>query len=89
MVACYGGDEFALVLPEVGAEIAQRVIRWISERLSGDGEFPAVSASAGAAVYPVDGDTVERLLGAADRALYRMKGSPNGVKALTRIAACF
>ena len=87
--ARYGGDEFALVLPEAGAEIAQRVIRRISERLSGDGEFPAVSASAGAAVYPVDGDTVERLLGAADRALYRMKGSPNGVKALTRIAACF
>jgi GGDEF domain-containing protein len=31
--------------------------------------------SAGAAVYPQDGSTVEELLGAADRALYKQKGS--------------
>lgn len=89
MAARYGGDEFALVLPEAGAEIAQRVIQRISDRLTMDGELPRVSASAGAAVYPADGDTVEKLLGAADRALYRMKGPGSGVRALTRVAACF
>jgi len=88
IAARYGGDEFALLLPEAGAEIARRVIHRISERLTMDGELPAVSASAGAAVYPVDGDTVEKLLSAADRALYRMKGSAGSLKGLARIAAC-
>jgi diguanylate cyclase (GGDEF)-like protein len=86
--ARYGGDEFALVLPEAGSEIAGRIVHRICERLSADGELPVLSVSAGAAVYPKDGDTPEKLLGAADRALYRMKGRGSGVKDFTRIAAC-
>jgi GGDEF domain-containing protein len=31
--------------------------------------------STGAAIYPQDGSTVEELLGAADRALYKQKRS--------------
>lgn len=86
--ARYGGDEFALVLPEAGSEIAGRIVRRICERLSTDGELPVLSVSAGAAVYPKDGDTAEKLLGAADRALYRMKSRGSGIKDFTRIAAC-
>jgi diguanylate cyclase (GGDEF)-like protein len=86
--ARYGGDEFALVLPEAGSEIAGRIVHRICERLSADGELPVLSVSAGAAVYPKDGDTPEKLLGAADRALYRMKGRGSGIKDFTRIAAC-
>jgi diguanylate cyclase (GGDEF)-like protein len=86
--ARYGGDEFALVLPEAGSEIAGRIVRRICERLSTDGELPVLSVSAGAAVYPKDGDTAEKLLAAADRALYRMKGRGSGVKEFSRIAAC-
>jgi diguanylate cyclase (GGDEF)-like protein len=88
--ARYGGDEFALVLPEAGPEIATRVVSRIRERLSAEAEPPALSVSAGVAAFPEDGDTPEKLLGAADRALYGMKhriGSSN-VKNLTRIAAC-
>jgi GGDEF domain-containing protein len=45
--------------------------------------------SAGIAAYPEDGDSAEKLLGAADRALYRMKHRRNSaVNAITRIAAC-
>ena len=41
------------------------------------------------ACYPEDGDTAEKLLGTADRALYRMKNHGNSnVQNLTRIAAC-
>ena len=87
--ARYGGDEFALVLPEAGPDIAGRVVSRIRERLSAEAEPPALSVSAGVAAFPEDGDTPEKLLGAADRALYGMKHRSNSnVKNLTRIAAC-
>jgi diguanylate cyclase (GGDEF)-like protein len=87
--ARYGGDEFALVLPEAGPEIANRVLSRIRERLSGETEQPPLSASAGVAAFPEDGDTPEKLLAAADRALYRMKhGGVSSVQNLARIAAC-
>lgn len=71
--ARFGGDEFALVLPEADAAAAERVVQRIGERLAQDSERPRVAASLGVAVYPQDGDTVEALLGAADRVLYQMK----------------
>jgi diguanylate cyclase (GGDEF)-like protein len=87
--ARYGGDEFALILPEAGRDIATRVFTRIRERLSTEEEVPALSASAGVACYPEDGDTAEKLLGAADHALYRMKNRGNSsVQNLSRIAAC-
>jgi diguanylate cyclase (GGDEF)-like protein len=88
--ARYGGDEFALVLPEAGPDIAARVVSRIRERLAAEVEPPALSVSAGVSAYPVDGDTPEKLLAAADRALYSMKNRHNGSKIqnLTRIAAC-
>jgi diguanylate cyclase (GGDEF)-like protein len=87
--ARYGGDEFALVLPEAGKDVASRVVSRIRERLSAEEEHPALSVSAGVAAFPEDGDTPERLLGAADRALYAMKHrGRSSVQNLTRIAAC-
>lgn len=87
--ARYGGDEFALVLPEAGTDIAARVVSRIRERLSAEAEPPSLSVSAGVAAFPEDGDTPEKLLGAADRALYGMKHrSGSSVQNLTRIAAC-
>lgn len=87
--ARYGGDEFALVLPEAGKDIASRVVSRIRERLASETEAPALSVSAGVAAFPEDGDTPEKLLGTADRALYIMKqGGRSSVQNLTRIAAC-
>jgi len=87
--ARYGGDEFALVLPEAAKDIASRVVSRIRERLSGEPEHPALSVSAGVAAFPEDGDTPEKLLGAADRALYAMKNRRgSSVHNLARIAAC-
>jgi diguanylate cyclase (GGDEF)-like protein len=84
--ARYGGDEFALVLPEAGAQAARRVAERIRERLSADGEYPNVTVSVGTAVFPLDGRTVEELFEAADRSLYGMKRG--GIMGLSRIAAC-
>ena len=84
--ARYGGDEFALVLPEAGSQAARRVGERIRERLSTDGEFPPITVSVGTAVFPQDGRTVEELFDAADRNLYGMKRG--GIMGLSRIAAC-
>jgi diguanylate cyclase (GGDEF)-like protein/PAS domain S-box-containing protein len=69
----YGGDEFAIVLPETGAKDANQVGHRICERLANDREEPRLSVSVGIAVDPEDGTTVETLMQAADRALYKMK----------------
>jgi diguanylate cyclase (GGDEF)-like protein len=74
--ARYGGDEFVLILPETDAEAARLVAQRISKRLAEDGEEPKLSVSIGTAVYPGDGETVNEILGAADRDLYREKGVP-------------
>ena len=74
--ARYGGDEFVLILPETDAEAARLVAQRISKRLAEDGEEPKISVSIGMAVHPDDGETVNEILGAADRDLYREKGVP-------------
>jgi len=71
--ARFGGDEFALILPETDVEAARLVGVRIAERLAAESERPALSVSMGVASYPGDGDSVEALLGAADRVLYEAK----------------
>jgi diguanylate cyclase (GGDEF)-like protein len=71
--ARFGGDEFALVLPETGDAAAWHVARRVADRVSRDGEQPPLSVSVGVAVHPRDGSTLEALLNAADRSLYDSK----------------
>ena len=71
--ARFGGDEFALVLPETEAVAANLVAERIRHEFANDGGDPKLSVSTGIAGYPKDGETIESLLAAADVALYAMK----------------
>lgn len=86
--ARFGGDEFALVLPEAGARDAEQAAARICEHLATDGEEPFITVSAGQAVYPADGTSIEQLLGAADAGLYKMKRRTTGKFQLKHLAAC-
>jgi diguanylate cyclase (GGDEF)-like protein len=71
--ARYGGDEFALLLPETREEAAREVALRIQKFLASDLEKPPLSISIGVATCPQDETGIQRLLELADRELYAMK----------------
>jgi diguanylate cyclase (GGDEF)-like protein/PAS domain S-box-containing protein len=89
VVARHGGDEFLVLLSDLGSrsvEVAQTVAAKILDALGapftvGDAEFE-MSASVGIAVYPRDGETSAALIRAADSAMYQAKASGRGSYAL-------
>jgi diguanylate cyclase (GGDEF)-like protein len=82
--ARYGGDEFAVILPECGVEFARAITDRLSERLVNDGELPELSVSIGFSVWPHSGRTVEELIREADRALYEVKHLHHSKESLRR-----
>ena len=94
-VARYGGEEFAIVLPEtprLGAlAMAERIREIIATHpiAIAPAQTVGLSVSVGVATYPQDADSGEKLIDAADQALYAAKkggrnrvcqwaGSPGG-----------
>lgn len=71
--ARYGGEEFAIVLPSCSAKeslvVAERLRRSLGEA---DNPVP-ITASAGVATFPTHAADPERLIAAADEALYESK----------------
>ena len=77
----YGGEEFIVLLPEVDKEgalaCAERLRRKVEqEPFEGEEQSQPsgkITISIGVASYPLDGDSIEKLIEAADSALYRAK----------------
>ncbi|HEX9896618.1 MAG TPA: diguanylate cyclase [Dehalococcoidales bacterium] len=71
----YGGEEFAVILPETVLEgayvVAERVREKIEQRFR-SGRV-SITASLGIASWPTDGVTKEQILTSADQALYAAK----------------
>jgi diguanylate cyclase (GGDEF)-like protein len=86
IVARFGGDEFAMLLPETDGAGAMSVGRRVLERigrfsfLASEGQGSRLTVSIGLATLPTAADTVEGLLQAADAAMYHVKASgKNGI----------
>lgn len=82
-VARLGGDEFALLLPRLSSETAQAFLDRLRSSLVRPFDLAVgtldVTPSLGLALAPRDGNDRDRLLRAADSALYRAKKSGRGV----------
>jgi len=78
--ARYGGDEFAIILPDAdraaGRAAAERILETFAQHpydAGARGPVP-IALSVGLATHPIDGRTGTDLIAAADHGLYRMKG---------------
>jgi len=75
----YGGDEFAILLPqtsrEAGLHVARRIARVLHQRhwLHDGNSHVELHASIGMACYPVDGTTSQALVQRADDMMYAVK----------------
>ncbi|HWT93335.1 MAG TPA: GGDEF domain-containing protein [Solirubrobacteraceae bacterium] len=82
-----GGDEFCVLAPESGADVAERLMDRLSVAVAEavDG-LEGMSVSAGWAVFPEDGLTAEDLLAVADQAAIEAKRRVHGGRTSRRAA---
>jgi diguanylate cyclase (GGDEF)-like protein len=77
----YGGDEFAVLLPQTGKEAALHVARRLMntfrnrEWLTDEGLSLTLRLSIGIATYPLDGNTSHAIVQSADDLMYQVKES--------------
>ncbi|MDB5865185.1 MAG: hypothetical protein JWO70_2991 [Betaproteobacteria bacterium] len=82
-VARLGGDEFLVLAPDVTdevqvEEIAERLIRAVSEPLELNGRKVVARCSIGIALFPDNGESGEMLMANADNAMYQAKSMGEG-----------
>ena len=80
-LARYGGDEFIALIPEAGSanvtDLCDRIEKAVSSfSLTFENDtFASVGVSLGASSYPLDGETFDQMVIAADKTMYERKTS--------------
>ena len=82
LAARVGGDEFVVVAPDLRDDaivtLSQKLLDAISAPIAHETGDLSIGSTIGIAISPMDGDTPDVLLRAADTALYRAKQSRRG-----------
>jgi diguanylate cyclase (GGDEF)-like protein len=83
----YGGDEFAIILPEADSEVASRVARRVLEKTAAQALPPELAAvrdtiglSIGIATFPRPSGDAPALIEFADTAMYKAKQAGGGIR---------
>jgi diguanylate cyclase (GGDEF)-like protein/PAS domain S-box-containing protein len=79
-VARLGGDEFLIIATEINAreniaQIAEKVIKLISQPIIFNKQQAVVGASIGIALFPDHGEDMDQLIKQADKAMYSVKNA--------------
>jgi len=77
-VSRLGGDEFLILLPEIGSEdqvaqVAQKLMNVFKDPFQLQEKETYITVSLGIALYPTDGEYIENLIKNADAAMYQAK----------------
>lgn len=83
IAARLGGDEFVVLAPDIASEmkaeeLAERLIKAVSEPQELAGRKVVAQCSIGIALYPDNGANVEELMANADNAMYQAKSARTG-----------
>lgn len=78
IVARHGGDEFLILLPCINGlsnceYVVSRIVKNKNKIINYNGNSINISMSIGISLYPDDGDSIDKLIAEADKAMYNAK----------------